>query len=145
MVEEGQGISRPLRVRMGINTGYCTVGNFGSAMRLDYTIVGGEVNLASRLESAAEPDQILISHHTYALIRDRVACTERGEMTVKGIAHPIQTYQVLGFAETEAQTGRRLTNESQGFSISVAFDEIADGDRADVAATLREALEKLDS
>ena len=51
------GISSPLRVRMGINTGFCTVGNFGSDERLDYTIVGGSVNLASRLESAAGVDE----------------------------------------------------------------------------------------
>ena len=51
-----------LHVRMGINTGYCTVGNFGSEDRLDYTIVGGPVNVASRLESTAAPDQIQTSY-----------------------------------------------------------------------------------
>ena len=56
---EDQGASKPLKTRIGINTGYCNVGNFGSENRLDYTIVGGEVNLASRLESNAEARQIL--------------------------------------------------------------------------------------
>src|SRR5690606_8073276 len=55
-----QGITKPLEIRMGINTGYCTVGNFGADTRMDYTIIGQEVNLASRLESAAEAGEVLI-------------------------------------------------------------------------------------
>src|SRR3546814_19058935 len=47
-----QGITKPMEIRMGINTGYCTVGNFGADTRMDYTIIGRDVNLASRLESA---------------------------------------------------------------------------------------------
>ena len=49
------GIDKPLQCRIGINTGFCTVGNFGSEDRMDYTIIGSGVNLASRLESAARP------------------------------------------------------------------------------------------
>ncbi len=85
-----QGVSQPLRVRIGINTGYCTVGNFGSEDRLDYTIIGGQVNIASRLESNAHADQILISHETYALIKDKIFCEPKGQVNVKGIAHTIQ-------------------------------------------------------
>lgn len=48
-------IERPLRCRMGIHTDYCTVGNFGSEDRMDYTIIGGGVNTASRLEASARP------------------------------------------------------------------------------------------
>ncbi len=85
------GIEQPLRCRMGINTGYCTVGNFGSDDRMDYTIIGGDVNLASRLESAAESDEILISYETYAHVKDRIQCEERGQINVKGIAFPVAT------------------------------------------------------
>ena len=52
-----EGIEKPFRVRMGINTGFCNVGNFGSADRMDYTIIGAEANLAARLQSIAEPGQ----------------------------------------------------------------------------------------
>lgn len=86
----------PLHVRIGINTGYCTVGNFGSEDRLDYTIVGGAVNVASRLEEAAAPDQILISHTTYALIKDELYCRPVGDLQLKGIGHATRTYEVVG-------------------------------------------------
>ncbi|HZD23402.1 MAG TPA: adenylate/guanylate cyclase domain-containing protein [Acidimicrobiia bacterium] len=86
----------PLHVRIGINTGYCTVGNFGSEDRLDYTIVGGAVNTASRLESKAAPDQIQISHSTYMLIKDEIYCRPLGDQGLKGISHPLRTYEVVG-------------------------------------------------
>jgi class 3 adenylate cyclase len=49
------GTEQPFRVRMGVNTGFCNVGNFGSVDRMDYTAIGAEVNLAARLQSIAEP------------------------------------------------------------------------------------------
>jgi class 3 adenylate cyclase len=64
-----QGHDRPFRARIGINTGFCTVGNFGSQDRMDYTIIGAAVNLASRLEAAAHPGTILIAHETWSLVR----------------------------------------------------------------------------
>ena len=94
------GIAKPLRCRIGINTGFCTVGNFGSEDRMDYTIIGSGVNLASRLESAASPGEILISYETYANVKDEIHCEEFGDITVKGISHPVETYQVVDTYET---------------------------------------------
>jgi class 3 adenylate cyclase len=62
---------------------------------MDYTIVGGQVNLASRLESNAESNKILISHETFSLIKDEIECIEKGDIQVKGIHRPIKTYEVL--------------------------------------------------
>ena len=89
------GLETPLKCRIGINTGFCTVGNFGSEDRMDYTIVGGGVNLAARLEQAATPETILISYETYALVRDEIKCREHGQITVKGVPYPVTTYEVI--------------------------------------------------
>lgn len=86
------GIARPLRCRMGIHTDYCTVGNFGSDDRLDYTIIGRAVNTASRLESLAEPGQILISYETFAQVSDQFSCEKKGEIEIRGLAYPVTTY-----------------------------------------------------
>ena len=72
------GISKPLRVRMGITTGYCTVGNFGSDHRLDYTVLGSPVNLAARLQTTAEADTILIAEFDLAPHPGRGRCHADG-------------------------------------------------------------------
>ena len=73
---QSMGIERPLHVRMGITTGYCHVGNFGSESRMSYTIIGRDANLAARLQSVASPAEILISHESYMLVRDKILCKE---------------------------------------------------------------------
>ncbi len=93
------GIQEPFKVRAGITTGYCTVGNFGSKSRMDYTIIGSQVNIANRLQRRAEPDQIIISHETWSLVKDQIYCIKLKPLTVKGISHPIQSYQVVDFIE----------------------------------------------
>jgi len=64
---EDHGIAEGLKVRIGISTGYCTVGNFGSVQRVDYTVLGSTVNLASRLESICQPQKILVAPETKVL------------------------------------------------------------------------------
>lgn len=91
------GIVSNFQVRIGINTGFCTVGNFGSADRMDYTIIGSPVNLAARLQSASEANQMLISHETYSLIKHAFNCTRKKDIDAKGFDKPIPTYQVDGY------------------------------------------------
>jgi adenylate cyclase len=112
-----RGVAQPLQVRMGINTGYVTVGNFGSEDRLDYTIVGGQVNAASRLEASAEADQILISHQTYALVKDEVLCEPVGEIKVKGLAYPLKTYRVIGLRAGSDPQLAPIREERAGFRL----------------------------
>jgi len=96
MASEMLSKSEKLRIaiRVGISSGMCTVGNFGSEDRMDYSIIGKEVNVASRLESYSEPKSILISESTYELIRDHFQCTLKGNVDMKGIDRKINTYSV---------------------------------------------------
>ncbi|MFO0992983.1 MAG: adenylate/guanylate cyclase domain-containing protein [Hyphomicrobiales bacterium] len=113
-VWQENGISKPLRVRMGITTGYCTVGNFGSDHRLDYTVLGSPVNLAARLQATAEADTILIAESTWLLIRDNVDATPMGEITPKGFVRPVKYYLLNGLiaqdsAAAVTRTGRHVS------------------------------------
>ena len=139
----GLGVTTPLRIRMGINTGFCTVGNFGSDERLDYTIVGSSVNLASRLESAAEVDEILISQDTYALIKDDIKCESKGELKAKGLAYPVNTYQVIDSFDVLSKENHHLNAEMDGFNLSIEFEKLGIGDVDQVKELLEKALDKL--
>ncbi len=101
------GVHKGLKVRMGITTGYCTVGNFGSEQRMDYTVLGGPVNLAARLQVLAPEDGILISETTYDMVNDQVECDPFDEITPKGFARPVQIYQVKDFHSPEHRKQRR--------------------------------------
>jgi len=126
--------SASLNVRMGINTGHCTVGNFGSDDRLDYTIVGKEVNAASRLESSAKPNQIQISNTTYELVKDRIETRPVGELQVKGLAYPIKSHEVIDPRAPEKP------------SFQLGFDpaELSPEDTAAAREALRRALQEMD-
>lgn len=88
------GIEADLKVRMGINTGVVTIGNFGSEGRTKYTALGKHINLAARIQAQCEPDKVLISHATWLLVNDQIECTSKGEMQFKGIHKPVMTYQL---------------------------------------------------
>ena len=83
-----------LSIGIGVNTGYMTVGNIGSDIHKDYTVIGTQVNVAARLESLAKSGQILISQRTFTRVRDLVEVEKVGEIQVKGIHSPIVTYNV---------------------------------------------------
>ena len=128
------GIATPLRCRIGIHTGYCTVGNFGSDERMDYTMVGGTVNLAARLEHEAPPGGVLISFETYALVKDEVHCEARGHVQVKGIAQPIATYAVVGMNQASEQAG------TEHLRLELEIDRMSGDERKAAAEALRRAL-----
>jgi class 3 adenylate cyclase len=84
----------PLEIGIGINSGFMTVGNIGSDIHKDYTVIGNQVNVAARLESLAKPGQILISRRTMSRVKGLVDAEMVGEIHVKGIHYPVTTYNV---------------------------------------------------
>ena len=139
---EGTGLSESLDVRMGIHTDVCTVGNFGSSDRLDYTVLGNGVNLASRLESMAGANEILISENTYNLIKKDIESQFFSEITVKGKAHPVKAYQVLG--KVIKKIKQDVINVSEeGFALSLDKNKIKNKD--EVLTILEESIDKLSS
>jgi class 3 adenylate cyclase/HAMP domain-containing protein len=137
------GIEKPLECRMGINTGYCTVGNFGSEARMDYTIIGAGVNLASRLESSAEPGDILISYETYAWVKDRILCEAREPISVKGIGRPVATYRVVDTLESLGQLGAMVREDHPNLRLDMNLAAMSASEREKAETTLRQALDRL--
>ena len=126
------GVPQGLHVRMGITTGFCTVGNFGSEQRLDYTVLGSPVNLAARLQGLAEPDAIFIEENTHSLIDGHVSCEFVDQITPKGFVRPVQIYKVGDFLSEEHRDGRRqLTRIGERVEVNVI-------DSSDIRAAIEE-------
>lgn len=138
-----KGIRKPMQIRMGINTGYATVGTFGTSDHLDYTVLGTHVNLASRLETAAEPGEILISYETWSLIKDVVMCRDKGDITVKGFSHPIQVYQVVDMRKDLGKNQSYFEQNADGFSMHLDMERIRNYDKEKVIRCLQQAAEIL--
>ncbi len=116
---------------MGINTGYCNVGNFGSDDRMDYTIIGAEANLAARLQSIAEPGGICLSYETYALVRDIVRARPLPPIAMKGISREVVPYAVEGLLGELAQRPQVISEHATGLDLFLDLDAIDEnGDRA---------------
>jgi class 3 adenylate cyclase len=133
------GHERPFQARMGINTGFCTVGNFGSQDRMDYTIIGAAVNLASRLEGAAHPGTILITRDTWSLVKDLVNAKETPSFKVKGIAQPIQAYEVLGLSG--APSAKIIRRNADGLRVTI---DLGRSDRDEAVRVLKELIGEID-
>ncbi len=138
-----QGIKNPLQIRMGINTGYCTVGTFGTAHHLDYTVLGTHVNLANRLESAAEPGEILISYETWSLVKDVILCRDKGDISVKGFSHPVRVYQVMDFRKNLGRDQNYYEENHEGFSMHLDLEKVRNYDKEKVIESLESAANRL--
>ena len=111
------GVEQPFQARIGINSGYCNVGNFGSADRMDYTIIGAEANLAARLQSVAEPGRIVLSYETYALVRQLVTARPLAPITMKGISREVVPYAVERLVDAEDLDLQVVAEETSGLSL----------------------------
>jgi PAS domain S-box-containing protein len=93
-----RGIPADLAIRVGINTGHCTVGVFGSEVLRAYKAVGFPVNVAARLQTSAEPGSILCGFRTYALVEGRVEAAPREPLLVKGATRPVEAWRIDGLS-----------------------------------------------
>lgn len=137
-----RGYEHPFRMRIGINTGFCNVGNFGSKDRMDYTIIGGEVNLAARLENQADPDGILLSYETYAVVRDMVDAEERPSIEAKGIRREIRPFALKNFFD-RSEEDRYIRCDRDGLSIRIDLNKLSDEDRQETLEQLADVIKRL--
>ncbi|MER8727153.1 adenylate/guanylate cyclase domain-containing protein [Mesorhizobium sp. M1027] len=135
-----RGVERPFRARMGINTGYCNVGNFGSDDRMDYTIIGAEANLAARLQSIAEPGGICLSYETYALVRDLVRARPLAPIAMKGISREVVPYEVEGLLGELAQRPQVISEHTTGLDLFLDVEAIDENGVERAKKRLSEAL-----
>jgi adenylate cyclase len=108
---------------------------------MDYTIIGGQVNLASRLQSNAEPGSILVSHETYALVKDTILADEQEPMHAKGFAKPVRNYRVLDQLEKSADQGRVIREEQDGLRLFLDLQKLQ---KATAVETLKSVLSRLE-
>lgn len=139
-----RGVEQPFRVRMGLNTGFCNVGNFGSSARIDYTIIGAEANLAARLQSIAEPGSIVISFETYALVRDLVRARPLQPISVKGIGRQIVPYVVEDFLDDTGASGRIVNEHTTGLDLFLDASAVNEHNIGRVRAVLHNAMAAVD-
>jgi hypothetical protein len=138
------GIERPLRVRMGLNTGFCNVGNFGCANRMDYTVIGAEVNLAARLQSIAEPGVIVMSYETYALVRDRVVARPLPPLSQAIVGREVVPYAVEHWLGRDGKERRTYCGHMPGLDLFVDPSLLDPAAAARARSLLQNALAGLD-
>lgn len=135
-----KGYPHALHVRMGAHTGLSVVGSFGSDRWMNYTAIGSQVNVAARLQQVAEPDQLLISRATYALIAEKIQARDLGPMMLKGLQQPVHIYECLGVDGKGFVQG--IVEEGPGYFVSLQPDAMEEGkirELAELLAALAEA------
>ena len=127
------GLKESLKIRVGINTGVCTVGNFGSEDRLDYTAMGGAVNLASRLEMLSKPGCINVSEETRLLVKQHFKFKDPQEVRVKGFLRTVKFFEI----QNEKRSGKKITNFSgEGFKLTLDEDKLTKNTLEDLQSSL---------
>jgi hypothetical protein len=129
---------------MGVNTGFCNVGNFGSSDRMDYTIIGAEANLAARLQSIADPGHIVISYETYALVRRLLVAHPLPPITMKGISRDVVPYAVEGMLDASGAKVEIFSEHMTGLDFYLDPARIDAGTSEHVRKVLQDAIATLE-
>jgi adenylate cyclase len=138
-----RGIELPFRARMGINTGYCNVGNFGSSDRMDYTIIGAEANLAARLQSIGEPGKIVLSYETYALVANMVHARAMDPISMKGISREVVPYVVDEVVSGAPKQPKVISERAKGLNLFLDLDGLDRSAVQNIRKVLQDALNAL--
>jgi adenylate cyclase len=140
-----KGYRQPFQVRIGINTGFCHVGNFGSDQRMDYTIIGSEVNIAARLEQNGSPDGVVMSYETYALVKGEFEADEREPLAAKGVSRDVRCFLLRGIHPDEADERTGIHQNYAGLQLSLEPGRLTEATRDQARRDLQAALAVLDA
>jgi adenylate cyclase len=144
VIWRSRGVAEPFRVRMGINTGFCNVGNFGSDQRMDYTIIGAAMNLAARLQTIAEPGSIIVSEETFTLVRDIVAGRPLPAVTVRGFRDAIVPYVIDELHEATGEDRHVFAEHACGLDLYLDLDRVDEREADRLRGVLTDALDALE-
>jgi class 3 adenylate cyclase len=144
VIWHSRGVTALFRVRMGINTGYCDVGNFGSDQRMDYTIIGAAMNLSARLQSIAEPGTIVVSEETFTLVRDIVAGHPLPALTIRGFRREIVPYVIDALLDAAGKPKHVFTEHAAGLDLYLDLDRIDTAESERLRGVLADALDALE-
>tara|TARA_E500000331_G_scaffold149829_2_gene145804 strand:- start:2155 stop:2853 length:699 start_codon:yes stop_codon:yes gene_type:complete len=133
------GLKEQLQMRIGIDTGFATVGNFGCESRLDYTAIGSAVNKASRLEEAAENGSIFISEDTYNLVKESIEAVELDPIYLKGLGN-FKPFKVLKSVDSSS-----VTLELGERTMSVILNKLSEQELDTAKLSLEDTITAIDN
>jgi PAS domain S-box-containing protein len=137
---QDKGLDETFELRIGIATGFCTVGNFGSKDRLDYTAIGNAVNLAARLQASAESGGIVLDNETFHLVRGAIGAVEELNVPLKGFAKPVRAFRIRGRTGDGADD---VVVNRRGVQIRIDGSGLTEADREAALQALQSGLDVL--